>query len=137
MSFNFGKYNSQFSNPFKVGTDNDYVSLADLGDGFNFCLEGVFINRKSRFGAHPVAQAHININGERTLVNISLPQHMNETFKQILADNGAIEAVNQGQCFCKVEKFHSKKYNRESYSVRFISADQFNTDRVTLENIPF
>lgn len=115
MAFNFSKYNSEYSNPFGVDTDREYVKLSDLGDGFIFKVDGLFINNKGKYGSHAVLQANIPYP-----VNISMPNGMTDMFNEILKDNEAVEGIKAGTCFMKVKQYTSKKYGRVCFTADFV-----------------
>lgn len=135
MAFSFSKYNSEFSNPFKVDTDRDYIKLSDLGNGFVFRVDGLFINNKGRYGSHAVVQADIPFP-----INVSMPNGLTDAFNELLKDGEAIEAIKNGECFMKVRQYTSKKYGKTCFTADFVKPQEvskFDIDSKKEENVPF
>lgn len=132
--YSFKKFNKQDS-PFDVDTDREYVSLSELGNGFVFKIDGIFINPKSKFGAHAVVQANVPYP-----VNISMPNSLTDVFKEILNDNEAVKAIKEGTCFMKVKQYTSKKYNRVCFTADFVEPcepSKYQNEEASTTNVPF
>ncbi len=111
--FSFGRLNKQ---SFNIDTTNyGYCKLADLynTDGADVIhkIDGVYIHR-SPLGESPVI---IDVNYKR-LVNI--PAHLTETFKNILSDVEAVEAIKQGHAGYTIYEYES--HGRKCYSINFV-----------------
>lgn len=133
MSYNFSRYNNEYSNPFGVDTERDYVSLKDLGNGFVFRVDGLFINQKSKYGSHAVVQASIPYP-----VNVSMPNSLTDMFTQLLGDEKAVEAIVGGECFMKVKQYTSKKYGRVCFTADFVKPQPTSEmKQSTDEKVPF
>lgn len=96
-----------------------YESLVNLyncyGKDFVYKLTAVFINTKSKFGETPVLAT------ESCLVNA--PAYMIDTIKNILSDDDAIRAINDEQVGFMIYIYHSAKYNRDCFGIKFIDIE--------------
>ena len=119
MSF-ASKYNTQPTSTlftYKQIPDAPFAKLKDLyADGYRengktFIIRGAFINEKSRYGA----SAAFMCDG----YNISLPQHMLDDVRDMLADQDAISAMNAGTAGGYVYSYKNRN-GGDSYSVRFV-----------------
>lgn len=119
--FNFEELNKDYTSKFnfELGEKAEYVKPADLDLKETYVMRSIFINEKSKFGAHPVCA--IEADNENKGLYVSLPAHLLETAKAILANDDAIKAINARQCGIKAKKFVSKKYNTEGYSIDFVN----------------
>jgi hypothetical protein len=105
---------------FNIETEDfDYMSLQDLAraDSLNeepsvFVIRGVYINRKSLYEPAPVVAL------DDTYVN--LPSHLLPACEEMLHDRQAIDAINEGRCGFRIERYTQKRYNRECYSVEWV-----------------
>lgn len=113
---------SRFTNKYNKGgkfnidtTGFKYVSLEKLyrahGEETVYPLAAVYINKKSSYGEAPVFVTH------ECFVNV--PSHMLDTVKDILADEEAIEDINNGRVGFTIYTYHSDRYNRDCYGVNF------------------
>ena len=125
MAFNFTKLNKEFVNPFtfEISDKAPYVKLQDLDAEQVYTARYFYINTKSKFADHPVVGIE-----EQNGVWVTLPAHLTEMVKGILADNEAIEAINNGQCFFKVRSYHSDKFNRDGFSIEFVEGKETNNE---------
>lgn len=108
------KYNKgMVSFDFKPAADT-FANLGDLYEQFGanaqYPIHGLYINEKSKFGAHPVA-----IWDE---CYISLPKHLTETVRQMLNDTDVISACNNGSIGLTIYPYESN--GRTCYSVNWI-----------------
>lgn len=78
-------------------------------------LKGVYINSNSKFGEQAVAV----FNG----FYVNLPKHTVETVKEMLIDEEFVQAVNAGNVYVDVEKYYSKKYNKDCYSPIWVDVE--------------
>lgn len=116
--FDFESLNKDYSSPFtyQMKEDAPFVKISDLDEKEVYTLAILYINKKSKYGDHPVAGIK-----ENDGTWISLPSHLVDTAKAILDNKEAIEAINKGECGIKVRKFHSDKFNRDGYSIDFVN----------------
>ena len=116
--FDFESLNKDYSSPFTYAMREDapFVKISDLDTEKTYTLVNLYINTKSKYGAHPVAGI-ADDNG----IWVSLPNHLTDTAKAILSNTEAIEAINNKKCGIKARKFHSDKYNRDGYSISFVN----------------
>lgn len=94
-----------------------FVALEDLfkrdGGKTIFGIDGLYINKKSSFGDHPVAIVAV----EEMLVD--LPQHMTEDVKAMLQDPVVIEGIKNGHVGFVVQQYEQKKYKRLCYGIKW------------------
>ena len=113
---------SRFTNKFNKGkkfnidtTGFEYVSLEELycanGKEMVYPLTAIFINRMSLYGDAPVFAT------DKCFVNI--PSHMLDTVNDILADEEAIEDINNAKVGFTIYRYHSERYSRDCYGVNF------------------
>ena len=92
-----------------------FVSLEELfkanGNKMIYGVDGLYINKKSSFGEHPVAI----VSSEEYLVD--LPSHMTEDVKEILKDQEAIEAIKAGKVGFVIQEYQQKQYKRTCYGI--------------------
>ena len=105
---------------FNIETEGfEYMSLEDLYNATAnletptvFVIRGVYINRKSLYNPSPVVAL------DDTYVN--LPSHLLPACEEMLHDRLAVDAINQGRCGFRIEKYFQKRYQRECYSVEWV-----------------
>ena len=113
---------SRFTNKFNKGkkfnidtTGFKYVSLEKLycanGEEKVYPLTAVYINRKSSYGDAPVFAT------DNCFVNV--PSYMLDTVNDILADEEAIEDINNAKVGFTIYTYHSVRYNCDCYGVNF------------------
>lgn len=111
------KYNKG-SVTFQVDITNfSFVTLESLYARDNgktvFSIDGLYINKKSSFGDHPVAI----VAGESILVD--LPSYMTEDVREMLKDDEVVEAIKAGIVGFTVEQYEQKKFKKTCYGVRW------------------
>lgn len=116
----FSDLNKNFDSPFKIPFPDDveYKKLEDLNIEESYQLVSCYVNPKSKFGAHPVAGV---IDNDGIIFMLSLPKHLTNTFEIILSEPRYIDAINEGACRFKIKKCHSKKYDKDFYSIDFLA----------------
>lgn len=82
-----------------------------------FPVDGLYINKKSSFGEHPVA-----ISAKEKML-IDLPSHMTEDVKQILQDQEVIEAIKSGKVGFIVQEYEQKKFKKICYGIQWEDID--------------
>lgn len=78
-----------------------------------FPVDGLYINKKSSFGDHPVAI----ICKDSMLVD--LPGHMTEDVKAILQDQEIVEAIKAGKVGFTIQQYEQKKYKKLCYGIHW------------------
>lgn len=76
-----------------------------------FTVDGLYINKKSSFGDHPVA---ILVKDE---LLVDLPSHMTDTVKEMLQDPEVVNAIKSGQVGFTIDEYTSEKFKKTCYSV--------------------
>lgn len=82
-------------------------------EGEVFKIDGLYINKKSSFGDHPVA---ILIKEEFL---VDLPAHLVEDVKEILQDPEAIEAIKNGKVGFTIHEYDQKQYKKKCYGIHW------------------
>ena len=92
-----------------------FVPLEELfkrdGGKTIFGIDGLYINKKSSFGEHPVAI----VGCEDMLVD--LPSHMTDDVKEILQDPEAVEAIRSGHVGFIVQQYEQKQFKKLCYAI--------------------
>lgn len=129
MAFSIKKFNKN-GNKFDVNTQGlSYHSLkaiwedeknngVDPGTPVHvFCA--AFINTKSRYGENAnLVVVTPDENGEIVPAYIaSLPAHLTDTVKEMLADTEAVDAIKNYQVGFSIREYHNKKFNVDAYTV--------------------
>lgn len=82
-----------------------------------FGIDGLYINKKSSFGDHPVAI----VASESILVD--LPGFMTDDVKEILRDSEVVEAIRAGKVGFSVQQYESKNFKRICYGIKWEDMD--------------
>ena len=114
MSFTkFNKSTNKFD--YQLPEDVEFLSLEDLyeknGARASYELKGLFINKKSKYGNHPVAIIENYF--------VSLPNHLLEVVEEMLEDETAVEQINSGVAGFKVRTYKDRK-GEKRYTVEWI-----------------
>ena len=94
-----------------------FKKLSDIfaeAEGRAIQIDGLYINSKSRFDAHPVAIAASDG------ILIDLPSHMTEEVKEILKDEDDINAIKEGRVGFTIDQYTDKKYGKTCYGVNWV-----------------
>lgn len=117
------KFASRFNKgrKFDIDTTNfTYESMADLynneGAGVVYPLTALYINTKSKFGDAPVFAT------DKFFVNA--PSHMLDTVREILADDEAVAAINNGEVGFMIYPYVQEKFNRECFGINFVDIEK-------------
>lgn len=113
-----GDYNR--GNVFELNfNDREWVKLEDLYNDPTFkkmspfVIDGLFINRKGKYGARP----YCAFNGKYL---VDFPAHDTAVVEQIINDPEAVSQIKMGGAAFTVRMYMSNKYNRECYAVTLI-----------------
>lgn len=103
------------NNPFKVdSTKFDFINLESLytkdGENARYKLLGVYINKKGRFGAEPVAI----IDGFK----VNLPKHLLDDVQLILDSDEMIQAIIDEHLGFEIEPYNNARGH--FYSIHWI-----------------
>lgn len=97
-------------------TDFEYFSLEELyatnGEEMIYPLLAVYINTKGHYGDAPVFATNEKF--------VNVPKHMLDVAKEILNDNESIDEINAFKVGFQIYKYHSGKYNKDCYGIRFV-----------------
>ena len=118
--FDFTKMNNN-ANPFTIDTEgykfNSSTEWHANHGGELVTVAGFFINKKSKFGPHPVAI----VPQYKTLID--LPTHMLANVNEIINSPEAVQAVNNGSCGLVSRTYRSKNFNRECVGFDFVNIE--------------
>lgn len=76
-----------------------------------FKIDGLYINKKSSFGDHPVA---IMVKEE---LLVDLPAHLNEDVKEILSDPEIVSAIKEGHVGFTIHEYYQERFKRNCYGI--------------------
>lgn len=117
------KFSSKFNKHrlFDIDTkDFEYQSLADLfnanGRDAIYGLKAVYINTKGKFGDAPVFATDYCF--------VNAPSHMLETAREILRDEEAINAINNGEVGFVIYPYVATQFNRECFGINFVDIEK-------------
>lgn len=84
----------------------NYIKLSEFPVSDDIIkINGVFINKKGNFGAHPVAI------GDGSLID--LPAHLSEAVEEMLASPEVVEAIKNGKVGFKVRSYDADKFGKK------------------------
>lgn len=116
---NAEKYNKQARLfDYQMPENAPFYSLKDLYTSENTLpvrLRGLYINTKSKFGKQAIAFTDDYY--------VTLPNHLIEVVEDMLKDIEFVKQVNSGLVFFDVEKYYSKRYQKECYNVYWIDVE--------------
>lgn len=117
------KFANKFNKARKFDVDTShfhYESLADLftnnGKDKVYPLTAIYINTKSKYGNAPVFATDSYF--------VNAPSHMLDTAREILADDEAIAAINNGEVGFTIYPYTAEKFNRECFGVNFVDIEK-------------
>ena len=94
-----------------------FISLKDLykksPKGEKFVVDGLYINKKSSFGDHPVA-----ILAKEELL-VDLPAHLTEDVKAILKNEEVVEAIKKQKVGFSIEEYTQDRYKKTCYGIKW------------------
>lgn len=117
MSY-FKKFNQSSVDAFIYNRDTprEFTSLENLystyGADHEYTLVGFWFNR-SVYGE----QAVLVTDSDKL---VDAPIRMTDTFKEIVQDEEAVNAINHEECKYKVRKYYNKKYKKDCYTIDFV-----------------
>lgn len=98
-------------------TDFEFVDLSTLftkyPEGTVFKFDGLYINKKSSFGDHPVAI----MAKEKFLVD--MPSHLTEDVKEMINDADIVACIKDGKAGFSVRKYYSDRYKKDCFGVHW------------------
>lgn len=97
----------------------EYRNLSDIFDNEDtiWIVEALYISNKGKH-IHPCAVIHNEDMTLRTYIN--LPGHMTEMANDILSDDNAIAAINDGMVGFTIYTYTTDKCADECYSIRWV-----------------
>lgn len=117
--------------------DLDYEKLADTT--FNVAVvRSVYINRGGLYGDSATAVVtYLDDKGNLIYKGINLPKHQNKNIERILADDDTIDLINRLGISISKRKYRSKAYNRDCYTVEWLSTPKELRDKINEGELPF
>lgn len=117
--FNAEKYNKK---RFDMATDGfEYRSLADCfndnGKDYVYTIGAIYVNTKSKYGDAPVFAVTDGY-------YINIPKHILNTAVEMLNDEEAVKAINDGMVGFKIYPYTAKKYNRDAFGIDFVNIEK-------------
>lgn len=124
--YDFNKFNKKKNPTWNYDTtDFDYVKTSDVFAkiaSVPFIIHGVFLTSDNGFGEGAVLIA------DKCFVNA--PKNFVSIAKEILNDDNAVNEINEHGAKVFIEKFYSKKYKRDGYSIVFCEDDSANAAEI-------
>lgn len=118
MAFSVAKkYNTE--KIFDIDTEGfEYKSLEDLfiSEETVYPVCAIYINTKGNFGKEPILAT------DECYVN--LPHHMVDACMEMIKDEEAVAAINDGLVGFTIYQYHQKKYNKDCYGIRWVDVDR-------------
>lgn len=90
-----------------------WEQLADNEKDHVFSIDGLYINKKSSFGDHPVA-----ILGEPGLL-VDLPGHTTEEVTEILNDAEVVQAIKDMKVGFTIQQYQDKKFKKTCFGIHW------------------
>lgn len=91
----------------------DLKSLYEKAPAEVWKVDGIYINKKSAFGEHPVAICCV----DKMLVD--LPAHLTEDVKTMLQDEEVVEAINEGKVGFTIHTYYQEKFKKDCYGIHW------------------
>ena len=91
----------------------DLQSLFEKAPEIVWKVDGLYINKKSAFGEHPVAISC----ADKMLID--LPSHLTEDVKLILQDSEVVEAIKAGKVGFSIHKYYQEKFKKDCYGINW------------------
>ena len=94
----------------------NFVSLQELykkDPSIIYPVDGLYINKKSDYGDHPVAIV------AKDALLVDLPGHATETVKEILNDAEVVDAIKAGKVGFSIHEYEQKRYKKLCYGINW------------------
>lgn len=121
-----GKFSrlNKFGNRFDIDlSEAPFFKLStvyqDVGGDEVLPLIAIYVNGKSKYGAHPIAVTSIE---PGKLAQIDLPQHLTDTVKEMIADDELFAGIKNGECGFTVREYESSG-GKTCYTISFVDID--------------
>lgn len=116
MAFSASKFNKEQKFTFKTPDDFKFTTLDEQftknGESEKYKVNALYMNTKSIYGEHPVAVT------DNAMVDF--PKHLAPTVKEMINDDEAVKAINDGKVGFTIYTYIDKKYHKTCYSVKWI-----------------
>ena len=113
------KYNAQV-NRFTFQSDStfDFFKLHDLfmeNRDEVWIIKALWVNEESKFGPSPIVTLEDRY--------INLPGHKLQMVRDLIADDEAVEAINNGKLGFKVYQYNDEKHDKTCFSLTLVDID--------------
>ena len=119
-----GKFSrlNKFGNRFDIDlSEAPFFKLStvyrDTDENEVFPLIAIYINGKSKYGAHPIAVTEC----DGKLAQIDLPQHLTDVVNEMLKDDELFNGIKNGECGFTVREYESN--GKTCYTVNFVDIE--------------
>lgn len=123
MAFSVKKFNARKFD-MSPAKDTPYMKLSELdATDAPFIVGALYVNKKSKFGASPVA-AIVGVDeatgesGIAALVN--LPKFQLDAVESMIEDEEAVAAINAGKVGFTIREYYSETYAVNCYSAEWV-----------------
>lgn len=111
----FAKRHNKGGIKWDINTDTfKFVKLSELDRNTVYGIDGLFINTKSTYGAHPVA-----IVGSLEML-VDLPQHLTDEVKDILANDDDVNDIMNGRVGFEIYSYTPEGRKNTAYSINWV-----------------
>ena len=98
-------------------TDFTFTDLKTLSEksaaGEIFKIDGLYINKKSAYGDHPVA-----IMAKEKLL-VDLPAYLNEDVKEMMKDEEVVAAIKDGHVGFTIRQYYQEKFKKDCFGIHW------------------
>lgn len=116
MAWSASKYNKEQKFNFRTPDDFKFTTLDELFTNYGgeriYPVKALYINTKSVYGNHPVVVT------DSALVDV--PKHLLDTVKEMIDDDEAVNAINNGKVGFTIYTYIDKKYHKTCYSIKWV-----------------
>lgn len=107
---------------FDVTIDNPvFRKLSSFENDTVLKVVGCYVNKKSDFGEQPVFIVY----DSKDYFFVNVPVRHIETVNAIISNDDMVNAVNNGDCFIKVEKYYNNKFKKECFDFEFVDSAEY------------
>lgn len=98
-------------------TDFTFTDLKTLSEksaaGEVFKIDGLYINKKSAYGNHPVAIM------AKEMLLVDLPAYLNEDVKEMMKDEEVVAAIKGGHVGFTTRQYYQEKFKKDCFGIHW------------------
>lgn len=104
---------------YTIPEGHPYISLCDMynnnGEDHIYIVRMLYINKKSRYGDEGVVVIDDGI--------VNLPNHLAETIKEIMSDEEAVDAINEGKLGFQIYTYIPRNREETCFSIEWVDIE--------------